>query len=295
MIMKVMTSRLFFGLLVVGWLALSAALLVSDTVRYLIVLPHDWAAFTEVPERLANGSLYDLGQGYYWAWAPAAAWLMAYAIVPLGYPFWIGLHLAAVPLLRHWQLIALTVVSVPFWIDVIIGNSVAFVFVTGILAIRGSRSGALVYLALCLLMPRPVQAPLAVWILWRRADARVPFAVIAVLTIATAVWSGYAEEWIAVLVPLAGSNYNNPANFGPTNLFGAAWFLVGFPLAVWLTVRGRTGLAGLAMTPYLLPQYFLLLLWELPFPRKNTVAPSPTARLFDPDRIPSASPKAGTK
>jgi hypothetical protein len=255
----------------IGVLAISAALLTSDTVRYLLVLPHDWAMLTELPERLADGRLYEVGAGYHLVWAPMAAWFMAYAIVPLGYSFWLGLHLAALVLLRNRALIALSLISHPVWLDTIIGNSFTFVFVAGMIAIQGSRAGALTYLALSLLLPRPVQAPLALWILWRRPDTRLPFAAMAAIVIAATVWSGYAEQWIAAVLPFAGASYDNPANFGPTNLLGAPWFVVGIPLAWWLTLKGRNGLAGLAVSPYLLPQYFLVLLWELRLVRRGRV------------------------
>lgn len=254
-----------FAIAALGSVALSALLLLNDTVRYLLVLPHDWAMFTEVPDRLADGRLYDLGRGYYWVWSPIAAWIMAYVIVPLGYSFWFGLHLAMLPLLRNWKLIAVTLVAVPFWIDVVIGNSVIFVFTAGVAALRGSKLGALAYLALFLLLPRPIQVPLAAWILWNRPDFRIPFIIMVAITLCATLWSGYAEEWIAVVLPFAAGSYDNPANFGPTNLFGATWFVIGAPLAMWLTARGCTGLAGLALTPYLLPQYLLLLLWDIRF------------------------------
>ena len=44
------------------------------------------------------------------------------------------------------------------------------------------------YRALFVLMPRPVHAPPAGWLLWKRADTRIPFTVIiAIVVLATAV------------------------------------------------------------------------------------------------------------
>lgn len=53
-------------------------------------------------------------------------------------------------------------------------------------------------------------------------------------------------------------------NVGPTAAFGAAWYIVGIPLAIWLAIRRRFGLAGLPVTTYVAPQYLLALLWEVP-------------------------------
>src|SRR5687768_8479051 len=102
---------------------------------------------------------------------------MAGVFVPLGYSLWFGLHLAVVPLLPDWRLIALTLVSLAYWIDAVLGNSIVFSFVAGAVALGGSRWGSLAYLALFVLIPRPVQAPLALFILWRKPDMRIPFGI----------------------------------------------------------------------------------------------------------------------
>jgi len=175
-----------------------------------------------------------------------------------------------VPLLRDWKLSALTLLSVPFWVDTIIGNTVVFVFAAGAVALNGSRWGALTYLALCCLMPRPLQAPLALWLLWKRPDLRLPFVGMVAVTLGHAIASGYLVDWITALVGQSSANYEHVANFGPTRILGSAWLLVGIPIGAWLTLKGRVGLAGLAVTPYLLPAYFLVLLWELHrWPRTN--------------------------
>ncbi len=53
------------------------------------------------------------------------------------------------------------------------GNTFTFVVVAAAFALRGSRFGALAFLALTALMPRPVQIPLALWLLWTRPDDAV--------------------------------------------------------------------------------------------------------------------------
>lgn len=250
-------------LLVACWIALSVAMLAMPVTTALLTMPHDWMIWEQIPERVAHGRLYGSDYPrYYFLFAPLAGWIMA-LLVPLGYSLWWALHLAVVPLLRDWRLIALTVLSVPFWIDTMIGSTVVWLFVPGVLALRGSRWGAIVYLALFLLMPRPVHLPLAAWLLWQREDLRLPFAASVAVVGVTTLASGYTAGWLNNLFIVGSFHYTDPHNFSPTRLIGSVWLIVGIPLAAWLTWKGRIGLAGLALTPYLLPPYFLNLLWEL--------------------------------
>ena len=53
-------------------------------------------------------------------------------------------------------------------------------------------------------------------------------------------------------------------NVGPTALIGLWWLLLGVPLGAWLFWRGRVGLAGLAISPYLLPYYLMMALLDIP-------------------------------
>lgn len=248
-----------------GWLILNAILLTMPVTIALLAMPHDWIVWEQVPQRWEDGRLYDVDfPRYYFVFAPLAGWLFATVIVPLGYAVWWSIHLALVPLLRDWKLIALTVLSVPFWIDTMIGSTVVFALVTGIWAIRGSRLGAIAYLAVFLLMPRPLHLPLATWLLWRQPNVRVPFVILVALLTVTTVATGYTLDWFRALTWLGDNNYDNPANLSPTRLIGSAWLVVGIPLAAWLTWRGRVGLAGLALTPYGGASYLLMLLWEWP-------------------------------
>lgn len=247
-----------------------AALLVAAINLYIVAAgllrlmahPFDWFVFEEAVERLADGTLYQPHGDYVFLWSPIAAWLLA-LIVPLGVQAWQAAAIAALGLLGDWRLIALTLLALPFWIDTMIANTVVFVAVAGVLALRGSRWGALVYLALCLLMPRPLQVPLAVWILWKRPDTRGWFVAMAAASVSLVIWSGYGPAWTDAVMSFAGDGIlSSPANLSPTALVGTAWLVVGLPLAAWLTLRGRVGLAGLAMSPYVLPMYPLVLLWD---------------------------------
>lgn len=219
----------------------------------------DWQLWLSLPDKLAAGTLYVQTGETRWVWSPILAPVMAAAPL-LGYWTWGALHVAAVFLLRDWRIIALVLLSWGFWIDTIGGNTFAFVFVAGVLALRSSRPAAIVYLGLCILMPRPIQLPLALWLLWSMPSIRLPtlalFAVHALAVLGT----GYADEWLASMLrqtgPLAG-------DIGPTLLFGKAWLIVGIPLAVYLTWKGRLGWAGVAMSPYMLPAYWLMPLLDL--------------------------------
>lgn len=249
-------------LAVAGWVALNAALVMLPVTLALLAMPHDWFIWEQVPQRWREGRLYEPDLPYYFfVFSPIAGGIMA-AVVPLGYSLWWALHLAVLPLLRDWRLIALTVLSVPFWIDTMVASTVTWVFVAGVVALRGSRWGALTYLALFALMPRPVHLPLAAWLVWKRPELRLPAVGMVAVTLAVTVATGYLGPWLDNLL-WSGSDYLTVAhNFGPTRLVGAAWLPVGAALAAWLTWRGRVGLAGLAVTPYLLPPYFLMLLWD---------------------------------
>lgn len=250
-------------LFVVGWLALSAALLTHSGVRYLLILPHDWVELNGLAARVGSNELYWRGGEPTWfVWSPIAAWLLAHVLFPLGYSFWLGLHLASLVVIRNWRIAVLAIASVPFWVDTIGGNTFVFVFATGVVALSGSRWGAIVYLAMCCLMPRPVQLPLALWLLWNRPHVRLPVALMVAVTLAVAIASGYLVDWVGALFAIGRTNDVHFANLSPTRLVGPAWLVVGLPLAAWLTVKGRVGLAGLAISPYLLPGYLLVLLWE---------------------------------
>ena len=135
-----------------------------------------------------------------------------------------------------------------------------FVFAAGVVALSGSRAGAITYLGLCCLVPRPVQLPLALWLLWKRPDVRLPFAALATVTVVFAIASGYLVDWLGVLVAIGRTNDIHFANLSPTKWIGPAWLVVGVPLGAWLTLKGNVGLAGLAISPYILPAYPVLCL-----------------------------------
>jgi hypothetical protein len=230
----------------------------------LILVPFgDWNVWAEVPDRLANGTLYEHSGAYTWAWSPIAAWLIAVVVLPMGPWLWGASHFAALLLLPQGRLVLLAASSFPFWLDTLMANTFTFAAVTGFVAWRGNRWAAVAYLALLVLMPRPVQVPLAVLLLWRDRWLWLPFAAMVAIGVATTLASGYAADWARVLIGI-GAQYPSPEfNLSPSRILGPAWLLAGIPLAIWLTWRGRPGWAGLAVSPYLVPQYLLVLLLEI--------------------------------
>jgi hypothetical protein len=189
-------------------------------------------------------------------YSPVAAWILqslAIAVGPVG--FIVGHVLALLALPRGRGLIV--GLSFPFWFDLLWGNVFTLVFVAAYWAMRGNRAGTLAFLVLTILMPRPVQAPLLLWLLWQQPWARLPFVVLMAGHAAIVLASGLATDWLYVLTSTTADEANLGSNFGPTRLFGSAWLVVGIPLAVYL-FRKHPGLAGLALAPYVLGQYWLL-------------------------------------
>lgn len=220
---------------------------------------NDWGTWQTAALGLESGTLYADG---FFVWSPIAAWLMGHVVLPLGYWFWLAAHLAIVLLLRSPLLIVAVLTSGPFWIDAAAGNFFTFVAVAGFLAVSGSRPAGIAFLALSLLMPRPVQLPLSLWLLAHERGLWVPtIGLIAGFAVLVGL-SGYAIDWMHALLSLGQSYPFRGWDLGPTRVLGGAWLIIGIPLGAWLLYRGRPAWAGLAVTPYLVPQYFLALVWE---------------------------------
>ncbi len=231
----------------------------------------DWLLWRALPHALAEGRLYDTVTEAKFTWSPVAAWVMA--LVPSIYWPWALLHVAAVFLLRDWRMIALALLSWGFWTSTASGAPFVFVFVAGALAFKGSRPAAVVYLLLTLLMPRPVQIPLAAWLLWRAPELRWPFVGLFAIHALIVLASGYAFDWFGELAQHAEPGIGN---YGPTAVLGLWWLLIGIPLGAWSWWRGKPSLAGLAISPYWLPEYLMMALIDL-VPMAWPADPKPTA------------------
>jgi hypothetical protein len=223
----------------------------------------DWAMYELAGYRVFAGDLYNWPDGgiMVWRYSPIMAYAFAF-VAPLGYLGWTALHFASLVLIPR-RLALLTLAAWPFWNDVYNGNTLTFVFVTAVLALRGSRPASVGFFALTLLMPRPFMLPLAAFLIWKDRHLWWPIAAVFVAHAIAVAWSGWGPAWVVELLGTSRSAAEIFGNFGPTRVFGPAWLLVGAPLAAWLTVRGRVGFAGLALSPYILAPYYLMGLLEL--------------------------------
>ena len=217
----------------------------------------DWAIFTEAGQRFFSGDLYEW-EGLPYRYSPVLAPLF---LVPIGFAGWTALHFAALLALPR-KVAAITVLSFPFWNDVYNGNTMTFVFVAAFLAVSGNRWGAYGFAALALLTPRPVMLPVLAWLLWRHREYVLPFGAMFVVH-AAAVWAtGWGPEWISHLIETGPRDIYAGHDLGPSQWFGLWWYPIGLAAATWLTWKGRLGLASIAVLPFWLMHYFLMLLLE---------------------------------
>ena len=222
--------------------------------------PFDWVIFQQAAVRLPQGTLYEVTPFYVYRWSPVAAWILGYVtLMPVW--LWQALHVVVLVLVRPWWLAVACLITFPLWFDMQTGNIMIFVAVTALWAARGDRPATALFLVLTVLVPRPLMLPLAVWLLWHRPEWRVPFAGFFVVHALLVMWSGYGAEWIAALFNVGGELVSD-FNYGPSRFIGLLWVPIGVVLAVWFTLRDRLGLASLAISPYWLPYYFLMLVLE---------------------------------
>jgi hypothetical protein len=226
----------------------------------------DWSSFVEAGRRISSGEpVYTVEADYAFRYSPLLAFAFA-VIAPIGVLAWRLLHLVALGGMvmvdrSTWPIALLALISWPFWFDVEAGNLLTLVLVTGVLAMRGNRIGIATFLGLSLLVPRPLMLPPLAWILWWRPAWRLPFAGMLAIVVVFTLISGQAADWLRVLVASADETAS-VLNFGPSRLIGVWWLPIGLAMAAPLTMLGRLGLASLAASPYWLPYYFLVLLWE---------------------------------
>jgi hypothetical protein len=173
------------------------------------------------------------------------------------------LHLAAALAMPTWPMRLLLLASWPFAFDLQLGNVMTFVLLAAAWALRGNRIAALVFIAFCLLFPRPLMLPIAAWLLWRQPWLRWPAVVLFMIHAGLVLASGQGGAWVARLLS-STDEIESVFNIGPTAMVGLWWLLLGIPLGAWLFWRGRVGLAGLAISPYLLPYYLMVALLDLP-------------------------------
>ena len=259
----VLIGRALIGSLVI--LAVAANIVGLATIIVDHQRAFDWDNYVEAARRFPLGTMYDLRYPYAYRYAPQLA--PVFGLLPaVGLVAWRVAHFAALAALPSRRLALLLFVSYPFWFDVNTGNLMVFVLLAAAWAYRGNRLAIGLYLALCVLVPRPIMVPLLIWIVWRRPEWRLPFVGMAALALLTAIPTGYLSNWIGSLPRSGLGEIANDFNLSPSRFLGPAWLLIGVPLAAWLTIRGRLGWATMAISPYLLPYYVQMLGLELVVP-----------------------------
>lgn len=242
--------------------AINAVLLVVVFAGFALApVAFDWDLFVEAGRRYFDGALYDWEGIASFRYSPLFA-LAFSAIAPIGFLGWSILHFASL-LLLPWRIALVALASAPFWYDVQNGNTMTFVVVAAYHAVEGSRVGTLAFLALALLIPRPLMFPITVWILWQRPRWILPFAALFALHALLVAATGWGPEWIGNLVGRGTDDLANRGDFGPSQLLGIWWWPIGLAAALWFALHGRLGLASLFASPYWLLHYFLTLLLEL--------------------------------
>jgi len=212
------------------------------------------------------------------AWSPPAAWIWHYLVAPLGLTVWRLLHLAALLLIRDRLVIAAALLTFPFWIDVINGNNVTFMFVAAWFALRGRRSGVIAFCILAALVPRPIMVPTLAVLLWRRTDARWAFGIAAVAVIGFSLATGLLDDWVARLAATPANEMQQAWNKGPSRIVGPIWVPIGLVLGAIATATGWIGAASLLIAPYLTHYYILMGFLDLPRLRRvivRSLAPQP--------------------
>jgi hypothetical protein len=258
--------RIVLGVGLITIVVLNALLVANQLSIILAGYPGaDFVDYQLAARRVAEGGLYAGDGAFPFRYSPVAAYLFA----PLGLmapAVWRALHVAAALALPTWPARLLLLASWPFAFDLQLGNVMTFVLLAGAWAIRGNRIGAIVFVAFCLLFPRPLMLPIAAWLLWRQPWLRWPSVVIFVIHAGLVVASGMGGAWIGRLLA-STDEIGSTFNIGPTAVVGLWWLLLGIPLCAWLLWRGRAGLAGLAISPYILPYYLMIAVLDLPSSR----------------------------
>lgn len=216
----------------------------------------DFQQYAGALERLIAGDPLYVPESQ-WRYSPVAL-LTFWPAITLGLAAWTILHVLAVLLIRPWWWAALFGLSWPFWVDVVSGNTVTFVAVAGILAMRGSRVGAYAFWWLTLLIPRPVQLPLALYLAWKRPELRRGFVILTAVNLVLLWIVGQGPEWVAYVIARGAENAGAVFNIHPVADLGMLWLVVGVPVALVLTWRGFPGQAGVVVSPSLLAQYLLM-------------------------------------
>lgn len=220
--------------------------------------PFDYLVFVDAAERVWAGSSSPYRGSTPFIWSPRAAYPLI-VLDWIGPDVWRLLHVVAAFAFPTWTQRLLVLALYPFWFDVNTGNIMVFVALVAVYAMRAQRWAGWTFLGLTLLMPRPLMLPIAAWLLWKQPEYRVGFAALVVAHGVAVLATPWWAEWIETML-FSGGRLDNIFNIGPGRLLGTWWLLAGVPLGWWLFRRGQVGWAGLAISPYVLPQYLLIAL-----------------------------------
>lgn len=211
--------------------------------------PFDYPIFVVASRRLTDGTMYDWNlPGYIYPYSPVFAWVFV-PFAFLGLWIWQAIHFLVILLIPTWPMRILILVSAWFWMDSWEGNVGNFFVVAGFWAVRGNRVGSWAFMALCLMIPKPIYLPVLVWMLWREPRNRLPFAVMLIVHSALVLASGYAFDWLPALIG-AGHDMASPFNFMPSRFMGWWWWPIGLALAAWLVYRDHPGWATIPAALY---------------------------------------------
>src|SRR5438105_3252631 len=163
------------------WLAVAPVVLLAPVLALLVYWNFAGLLYT-IGALPRAGSI---GDWFYWGWVNPAdpyafEWVRwsppAVAVMVFLHPWglWpvIVAHLVALAFLRDWRVIAVVLLSWPFWEDALNGGVTTFAFVAGWTAIEGSSLGVAAFVLLAVLVPRPLTLPVLGWLAWHRSLAR---------------------------------------------------------------------------------------------------------------------------
>ena len=139
-----------------------------------------------------------------------------------------------------------------------------------VLSVQGRAWAQAGYLAIAVLIPRPLMLPVALWIVWQRRAWWPWLLVVGILYVAATWATGWLEEWIGVLRSVS-AGLEGKTFFGWQRWIGSWWWAVAVPLAAVLMWGRRPGLASIAIGPHIVPHYWLFLMLEArPIPATRT-------------------------
>lgn len=203
---------------------------------------------------------------------PLTAWVLA-PFVAAGFGIWTLLHFLSLLLIPDRRTALLLGVSIAFYLDWVLGNTVTFTFVFAAVAVSGSRWGTWGFLIMCALFPRPFMLPVAAWLVWRHPEWRAPAVAVAGVALLSNLATGQMDEYIAMLRTWSSIEFDryffSPVAIGPLWLPLA---LAVTAIAVW---KDRPGIAAMTIQPYIGFKYAMFLLLEFVSPRERASADAP--------------------